>query len=237
MWGQSLGLMSKYGQAGVVSSVSLCQTMHTVISEDDWLLPTWGFISLFQQVHAGKSFTQNNYFKARRILLASSEEILASCFSFSLLFKLLIPRLMKFQDPNPLLGGPTYQIIGVFLSSQCLYLTPITSWTISLTSNMAVVPHPIHWLHLAHTWPYSFRYDLTRKTPENCPWMFEAAPNSEVNSSVLSFETPVKGTRKELNYLACLFLYWTRNTESKRNGSNIQKEPLTNVRPTGSKSC
>lgn len=144
---------------------------------------------------------------------------------------------MKFQDPNPLLGGPTYQIIRVFLSSQCLYLTPITSWTISLTSNMAVVPHSIHWLHLAHAWPYSFRHDLTRKTPENCHWMSEAVPNSEVNVSVLSFETPVKGTRKELNYLARLFLYWTQNTESKRNGSSIQKEPLTNVRPTGSKPC
>lgn len=55
MWGQRLGSMSKYCQAGVVSSVSLCETMHTVISESDGWQPTWGFISLFSAVHAGKS--------------------------------------------------------------------------------------------------------------------------------------------------------------------------------------
>lgn len=109
---------------------------------------------------------------------------------------------------------------------------------------MAFVPHPIHWLHMAHTWPYSFSYDLTqkgdhfpRKTPEYRYWRFKAVPKLRGENVNTILWNTFKGSRKELNYLAHLFLYWAQNTESKRNSSNIQKEPLTNVWPTGSKLC
>ena len=54
VYGQRLEPGNKYGQAGVVSSMSACQATQTIISKTDWLHPSWGFI-YFQQVCAYKN--------------------------------------------------------------------------------------------------------------------------------------------------------------------------------------
>lgn len=112
MWWQRLGLVNKYGQAGVISSIYTCH-QHRLLSQKLISYILLGASSIFSKfVHVrARHFNQNDYSRARGILLASVRRNTGIMFPLFFVVQTVHSKPYDVPRPYSLLGVPTCQVI------------------------------------------------------------------------------------------------------------------------------